>query len=215
LAEDALLVSAILLKEKFKRSDIHAIALGGHKGSNRINPDPDTYLAVRSYYFQAMAYSMNISIFEELQAASDQYHAKRVEDSSSVNKKEKVRKVERNDWTEEITLSNFLQNLTMLTPSVGRMHHIGEFGMGAGGNGFGKREAVPIPWKNWHEIITNQNRTAANFYLSPSEDTDVSGCICYPLVPNCGCDFKLVREETWFGAIYRSRYAKVLGTVES
>jgi hypothetical protein len=203
LAEDALLVSAILLKEKSKRSDIHATSLGGWAGTNRINPDPDTYLAVWPRYFQAMAYSMNVTIFEQLQNASQQYHDERSRRKrNGMISSGQFYNEERNDWTEEITVKNFLSNLTMLTPSVGRMHHIGEFGMGLTGNNQ-KRAPVPKGWMPWEDTITNPNRTAANFYLSPLERTDQVGCICSPLFWEChGCG---IPPKELFGIIFKPR----------
>ena len=45
---------------------IHNIALGGHAGQNKINPNPDTFMIIRPMYFQAMAYSMDKEIFEAI-----------------------------------------------------------------------------------------------------------------------------------------------------
>jgi hypothetical protein len=157
LAHDALLMSAAMFQEKWRRPDVHNIVLGGWSGSNRINPDPATYLAVRSEYFQAMGYSMSRDLFEVLEKAKQDY---------LLYHKIRPREVIRFDWTEEITDHNYIPNPIQLTPSIGRMTHVGVYGMGRSGNGE-KRAVMPeVPWKYWNQTIHNTTFTTDSYHLA-------------------------------------------------
>jgi alpha-1,6-mannosyl-glycoprotein beta-1,2-N-acetylglucosaminyltransferase len=196
LAPDALLVAAALFQEKSRRTDIHSICLGGWSGESRILANPDTFLAVRSIYFQAMTYSLDREIFGRIDA--------------------KFRLVEGHktgaytDWSEEITVRRFIINLTQLTPSVGRMWHIGAVGMGWDGSGQIRRDiASKTPWDAWNGTITNWNRNLSTYFLEPNEVTDVFGFVCEPIRSSCGLESKKFPHQLRMGPSSGfSRYEK-------
>lgn len=167
LAYDGLLVAARLLMEKHKRSDVHNIALGGHAGENKKNPHHDTFLAVQSRYFQAMAYSLNATLFHQIDIAYLEAESQLANRSqASIDRHENH--VSNADWTMEITSKRFLTNITQLEPTVGRMHHIGIFGMGYNGNGK-KHTPFPIPWEFCNSSIYDVARTLDTFYLASNK----------------------------------------------
>lgn len=187
LAPDGLLVAAKLFEHKWKSRGIHAIALGGHAGASKINADPNQFMAVRPRYFQAMAYSMDAKLFDYIDKQFTRLQAT-LQSHTDQNTIEEENYIELADWTMEITERDLVANLTQLEPSLGRMHHIGEHGMGYDGNGL-KRRLQPVPWRSWKAVLTHPNRTMDNLYLYPQETTDAYGYLCdvYSLPPVSIC----------------------------
>ena len=198
LSFDGMLTAAALFREKWNRTDVHSIAMGGWSGVNRINAAPNTFLAVRSQYFQAMAYSMNRTLFEHIHSAFLEY--------APANKHEPIV----NDWTEEITVRGFVKNLTILTPSVGRMHHVGAMGMGVFGDGKKERVIYPPAWESWQIEIHNRSRDVSDFYLDPLEVTDLFGFICDPMPEDakCGYEMKYFLLDSQFSPSQVDRYGR-------
>jgi F5/8 type C domain len=177
LAHDGLLMAARLLQEKHSRTDIHAVTLGGWSGENMIHPDPYTYVAIRQRYFQPMAYSMDRNFFQSLLE----------------KKKERVMQVPGDlgiaDWCEETTDAELVKDLTMLSPSLSRMHHIGKLGMGGYGDGdtnTATRQVTKVgSWHYWDKDLRNPNTTIDDFHLEPKEIADRFGFVCDPPAPLC------------------------------
>jgi len=170
LAHDGLLVASALLEEKWKRSDVHSIALGGHAGQNKIQPNPDTFLAVRPKHFQAMAYSLDATVFDQIDQAFLKAQAE-LQEASQTFLDQNENKLVSADWTMEITHKQLLPDLIQLEPSVGRMRHIGRHGMGYNGNGE-KHRSFSTPWESWNAQVSDDSRDLSKFYLFP---TDVRG----------------------------------------
>jgi len=187
LAPDGLLVAAALLKERRKSATVtHSIVLGGWSGKNRINAHPNTYHMVRSLFFQAMAYSMDRDVFVTVKTQFDALQAKRR--NGRLTKSEQQ---ERQDWTEEIAARNWLVNITQLSPSLGRMRHIGEYGMGYTGKGE-KRKLVPsAPWNYFETELLNASRTIDSFRMFPTDVTDLYGFVCRPSAVTCGLECEI------------------------
>lgn len=191
LAPDALFVTSAMLQYKWKvqqeispyknKNDeknivkIHGCALGGWSGENRINADPHTVLAVRPQYFHPMAYTMDSKTFGQIMRQKATSHHK-------TNNKQQ------GDWAMEMVLNEYVADLTQLTPSMSRMRHIGQFGLGESGKG-GSWELHPdLPWEYWKDELANTQISRTNNYyrLDPPQVTDVFGFICHSPKWHCG-----------------------------
>ena len=116
--------------------------MGGWSGENIINTHPDTFAVRRSGCFQAMAYTVSDRLFGFLKANERIW----VNDSVS-------------DFSESITILHYQKNLPvlMVVPTLGRMWHIGAWGMGRGGRGAARDIEAKPPWADvTHDIDLEQ-----------------------------------------------------------
>ena len=164
LAHDGLLVAASLLRTQHTtRPDVHHVALGGAAGINKINADPNAIMVVRPHFFTAMAYSLNVTVFDQIHATFQHLQASlagRTQDD--LDRQENY--IGHADWTMEIIERHFVKDLLQLEPSVGRMHHIGLVGMGYDGNGR-PHQPFPVPWRFCQTIVANDTRTMDDLVL--------------------------------------------------
>ena len=182
VAPDAIDVARFLFSVKLKNNDVHAISLGGWSGEHLVNVNPRTVVIRRSKHFQAMAYGFNESFFRSIKKRRDMG----VADFLGIQ-----------DWTVELPFllngarisskKKFKKGLLYLAvPTMGRMHHLGKFGLGQNGRGSVRNNIKHLPpWAPFSKFSD-----IGAYQLLPQR-RDLFGFTCKPLLEICPCSEKV------------------------
>ena len=110
---------------------VSGAAMGGWSGENIVNTHQDTFAVCRSRYFQAMAYTVSDLLYGFLKENEGLW----VNDTIS-------------DFTGNIRALHRRKErpVVMVVPTLGRMWHIGAWGMGLSGMGAPRNVEAKPPW---------------------------------------------------------------------